>query len=317
MSEVKEYVGAEAMLLAKVLKLESIAIPFAGRNPMWLGLWMKTLGKTVHMNDLLQFSYMDAVGMIENEGFLLDGDTLGELVKDIGQPEQPGIPALVNPELARLVSSNDASFFDQLRPRIENLPARQKGIAIRAGYSTIRYAQVMDASRFVNLRVPLEKIFAREVEELNKRITSSGKGQAHNEEAGSFVGNVRANALYMQLPQMAGISGEYASGARPRGPLGREIWARGPSKTWLPALKAATKGTFGDQYTSREAYFKMVTEFLEKANDYPVWVFNLSESEYPDVLRAVMQFRKPKAVHRFDTREASGGYMSYFLIAEK
>jgi hypothetical protein len=312
MSEVKEYVGAEAMLLSKVLKLESIAIPFAGRNPMWLGLWMKTLGKSVHVNDILQFSHMDAVGMIENEGFLLDGDTLDELVKDIGQPEQ-----LTNPELARLVPMQDAYFFDQLRPRIENLPARQKGIAIRAGYNTMRYSQVMDSSKFVNLRMPLEKIFAREVEELNKRITSSGKGTAHIEEAGSFVGNVRANALYMQLPNMSGISSEYASGARPRGPLGREIWARGPSKTWLPELKAATKGSFGDSFTSREAYFKMVTAFLEKANEYPVWVFNLSESEYPDVLRAVMQFRKPKAVHRFDTREASGGYMSYFLIAEK
>jgi hypothetical protein len=312
MSEVKEYVGAEVMLLSKVLKLESVAVPFGGRNPMWLGWWMKTLGKSVHMNDILHFSYMDAVGMIENEGFLLDGDTLGELVQGIGEAKQ-----LTNPELARLVPMQDAYFFDQLRPRIEKLPARQKGLAIRAGYNTMRYAQVMDSSRFVNLRMPLEKVFAREVEELNKRVTASGKGEAHMEEAGAFVGNVRASALYMQLPQMAGISTEYATGARARGPLGREIWARGPSKTWLPELKAATKGSFGDRFTSREAYFKMVTEFLEKANDYPVWVFNLSESEYPDVLRAVMQFRKPKAVHRFDTREASGGYMSYFLIAEK
>jgi hypothetical protein len=312
MSGVKEYVGAEVMLLSKVLKLESVAVPFGGRNPMWLGWWMKTLGKSVHMNDLLHFSYMDSVGLIENEGFLLDGDTLGELTSGIGDGKQ-----LSNPELARLVPMQDAYFFDQLRPRIEKLPARQKGIAIRAGYNTMRYAQVMDSSRFVNLRVSLDKVFAREVEEINKRITSSGKGQAYMEEAGTFVGNVRASALYMQLPSMGGFSTEYAAGARPRGPLGREIWARGPSKTWMPELKAAVKGTFGDRFTSREAYFKMVSEFLEKANDYPIWVFNLEESEYPDVLRAVMQFRKPKAVHRFDTREASGGYMSYFLIAEK
>lgn len=312
MSGVKEYVGAEVMLLSKVLKLESVAVPFGGRNPTWLGWWMKTLGKSVHMNDILHFSYMDAVGLIENEGFLLDGDTLGALVDGIGEPKQ-----LSNPELARLVPMQDAYFFDQLRPRIEKLPARQKGIAIRAGYNTMRYAQVMDSSRFVNLRMPLERVFAREVEEINKRVTPSGKGEAHMEEAGAFVGNVRASALYMQLPSMAGLSTEYAAGARPRGPLGREIWARGPSKTWMPELKAAVKGTFGDRFTSREAYFKMVSEFLEKASDYPTWVFNLEESEYPDVLRTVMQFRKPKAVHRFDTREASGGYMSYFLIAEK
>jgi hypothetical protein len=312
MSMVKEYVGAEVMLLSKVLKADSVSIAFGGRNPMWLGWWLKTLGKSVHSNDLLHYSYMDAVGMIENDGVQLDHNTLIGLSEGLGRAR-----ALENPELAKLVPMEDAYFFDQLRPRIDRLPPRQKGIAIRAGYNTIRYAQNMDSSRFVNLKMPLQRVFEREVEEINKRVTSSGNGVAYRQEAGEFVQTVHAQALYLQLPLSSGPNPEYAAGARPRGPLGREIWARGPSKNWLPELKNSMKGNFGDRFTSREAYLSALSSFLEKANEYPTWVFNLEESDYPDVLRTVLKFRKPKAVHRFDTREASGGYMSYFLVAER
>jgi hypothetical protein len=308
---IKEYVGAEIALLSKVVKADSFAIPFGGRNPMWLGWWMKTLGKTVHTNDILHFGHMDAIGMIENDVVTLDAPTVADLIEGLGR-QRP----LENPELAKLVPMDDAYFFDQMRPRIERLSPRQKGIAMRAAYNTIRYAQVMDTSRLTGMKQPLGKVFARQVQELNKRVTSSGEGYAYREEAGDFVEEVRAQVLYMQLPTSAGFPPDYASGSRPRGPLGREIFARGPSKNWLPELKAQTRGSFGDRYPSREDYFKMVTRFLDRANDYPVWVFNLEETEYPHVLRAVTQFRKPKAVHRFDTREASGGYMSYFLIAE-
>jgi hypothetical protein len=312
MSNVKEYVGAEVMLLSKVLKVDSVAVPFGGRNPMWLGWWLKTLGKSVHVNDILHYSYFDAQGMIENDNVLLDADTLAKLMDGLGQ-QKP----LENAELGRLVPMEDAYFFDQLRPRLETLPVAQKGIAIRAGYNTIRYAQNMDSSRFLNLKMPLERVFGREVEELNKRVTASGSGIAYREDAMDFVSTVYGQALYMQFPTSSGFNPEYAAGPRPRGPLGREIWARGPSKTWLPELRASTKGSFGDRYTSREGFYRTVARFLDAASDYPVWVFNLEEADYPDMLRTVLQFRKPKAVHRFDTREASGGYMGYFLIAEK
>jgi hypothetical protein len=311
MSQVKEYVGAEVMLLSKIVKSDSVAIPFGGRNPMWLAWWLKTLGKTVHTNDLLHFSYMDAVGLVENDGVRVDANTVAGLLEGLGNTER----ALENPELAKLVPQEDAAFFDQLRSRIERLAPRQRGIALRAGYNTIRYAQVMDSNRFANLKMPLGRVFEREVEELNKRVTGAGNGVAYRMDASEFVQTPRAQVLYMQLPLSSGMSTEYASGARPRGPLGREIWARGPSKNWMPELRSAVKGTFGDRFTSRDGYFSAVSSFLEKAGGYEGWVLNVEESDYPDVLRAVSRFRKPKAVHRLDTREASGGYMGYFVIA--
>jgi hypothetical protein len=311
MSQVKEYVGAEIMLLSKIIKADSYAIPFGGRNPMWLPWWLKTLGKTVHTNDLLHYSYMDAVGMVENDGVLLEADTVAGLLEGLGN----GNRSLENPELAKLVPMEDAVFYDQLRGRIERLTPRQRGMALRAGFNTIRYSQVMDSSRFANLKMPLSRVFAREVEELNKRVTSAGNGIAYRMDASEFVSTPKAQALYVQFPLSTGISTEYATGARPRGPLGREIWARGPSKNWLPELRASVKGTFGDRFTSRDGYFSAVSNFLEKAEGYQTWVFNVEESDYPDTLRAITRFRKPKAAHRIDTREASGGYMGYFVVA--
>ncbi len=311
MSLVKEYVGAEIMLLSKILKSESVAIPFGGRNPMWMPWWLKTLGKTVHVNDILHFSYMDTVGMIENDGVLLDKDTVAGLLEGLGNQNR----TLENPELAKLVPHDDAVFFDQLRTRIERLTPRQRGMAIRAGYNTIRYSQVMESSRFSSIRMPLARVFEREVEELNKRVTSAGNGVAYRMNAVDFVQQHQAQSLYLQFPVATGLSTEYATGARPRGALGREIWTRGPSKNWMPELRSTLKGTFGDRFTSREAYFSAVANLLESSQNFPAWVINVEESDYPDMIRAVSKFRKPKAVHRMDTREASGGYMGYFVMA--
>lgn len=309
---VKEYVGAEITLLSRVLKAPSYAFAYGGRNPMWAGWWLKTLGKSVHMNDLLHFSYMDSVGMVENDGVMIDEFALANLLEGLGR-----VKPLENPELAKLVSLEDAYFFDQLRPRIERLPPRQRGMALRAGFNTIRYSQVMDSGRFQKLRMPLERIFTNEVLELNKRVTASGHGSAYQSEAGTFVQRQLAQVLYIQFPLPTGIPSEFAVGSRPRGPLGREIWTRGPSRNWLPELRASVKGTLGDRFTSRDEYLRAISVFLDRAQDYPVWVFNLAEDEYGDVARVVAQHRRPKGVNRFDTREASGGYMSYFLVAER
>jgi hypothetical protein len=311
MSHVKEYVGAEMMLLTKIVKTESIAIPFGGRNPMWMPWWLKTLGKTVHTNDILHFSYMDAVGMVENDGVLLDAETVAGLLEGLGNQNR----TLENPELVRLMPQEEAAYFDQLRGRIERLSPRQRGMALRAGYNTIRYVQVMESSRFNNIKMPLGKVFAREVEELNKRVTGAGNGVAYRMDATQFVGQVQAQTLYVQFPLQNGISTEYATGARPRGPLGREVWARGASKNWIGELRQSVKGTFGDRFTSREAYFGAVSGLLERAAHLPTWVLNVEEADYPEMMRAINRHRKPKAVHRVDTREASGGYMNYFIIA--
>ena len=312
MSLVKEYVGAEIMLLSKIIKADSVAVPFGGRNPMWMPWWLKTLGKTVHLNDILHFSYMDAVGMVENDGVLLDAATVEGLLEGLGNNQGR---VLENPELVKLVPQEEAAFFDQLRGRVERLSPRQRGMALRAGYNTIRYAQIMESSRFNNIRMPLGRIFAREVEELNKRVTSAGNGVAYRMDATQFVESVKAQTLYLQFPVATGLSTEYATGSRPRGPLGREVWTRGPSKNWMPELRASLKGTFGDRFTSREAYLSAVSSLLERAQHMPNWVLNVEEADYPDMVRAINRFRKPKAVHKIDTREASGGYMGYFVMA--
>lgn len=312
MSLVKEYIGAEIMLLSKIIKADSVAIPFGGRNPMWMPWWLKTLGKTVHVNDILHFSYMDTVGMVENDGVLVDAETIAGLLEGLGNNQGR---TLENPELVKLVPQEEAAFFDQLRSRVERLSPRQRGMALRAGYNTIRYSQVMESSRFNNIRVPLGRVFTREIEELNKRVTSAGNGIAYRMDATQFVESVKAQTLYVQFPLATGLSTEYAIGARPRGPLGREIWTRGPSKNWMPELRSSVKGTFGDRFTSREGYLSAVNSLLERGQHIPNWVLNVEEADYPDMVRAVSKFRKPKAVHKIDTREASGGYMGYFVMA--
>ena len=276
MSLVKEYIGAEIMLLSKIIKADSVAIPFGGRNPMWMPWWLKTLGKTVHVNDILHFSYMDTVGMVENDGVLVDAETIAGLLEGLGNNQGR---TLENPELVKLVPQEEAAFFDQLRSRVERLSPRQRGMALRAGYNTIRYSQVMESSRFNNIRVPLGRVFTREIEELNKRVTSAGNGIAYRMDATQFVESVKAQTLYVQFPLATGLSTEYAIGARPRGPLGREIWTRGPSKNWMPELRSSVKGTFGDRFTSREGYLSAVNSLLERGQHIPNWVLNVEEAD--------------------------------------
>lgn len=309
---VKEYVGAEVTLLSRVLQADSYAFPFGGRNPMWVGWWLKVLGKTVHMNDLLYFSLNDFVGLVENNR----DQVKPEVVRWLTDVEH-GMPTLSNPELLELVSQEDALFFDRMRERVEQLPPYQRGIAMRAGYNTLRYAgQISSDPKYRDLKMPLAKVFNRDVVELNKRVTMNGKGVAHRKEASVFVQNPVAQVLFMQFPGMGGIPTSYATGFRPRGPMGREIWARGPSKNWLPELKQTVKGRFGDTLTP-EGYYMVMKEFLAKADKYPCWVFNLPEEQYAETAKVISQFRKLKSAHRMDSRGQSGGYMSYFLIAEK
>lgn len=308
---IKEFVGAELLLLSKVIKQDSIAFAFGGRNPMWLGWWLKVLGKEVHVNDILHFSYWDSVGMVENDQDTFDEERLLNLTEGFEKRSE-----LKNPELARLVPRADAYFFDQLRERIDELPPHLKGMAIRAGYLTIRYVQTLDTSAtFTEIRQPLAMVFHNLVRNLNERVTDKGVGHAYRQEANEFVKEPKADALFFQLPLAEGINLESFKGERVLGPVGREVWTAGPAKTWLPKLREQTEGTFGDKLITRESYDRALSNLLQNANDYPVWIFNLQESEYLRVLSVVRQFRKPKGVHRFDARGTTGGYVNLFLIA--
>jgi hypothetical protein len=308
----KEYVGAEVLLLSRVIKADSVAFAYGGRNPMWAAWWLKTLGKTVHLNDLSAFNYWDAVGMVENSGDRFSK----KQILDLTEGFKPKVDKVTNPELTRLVPRSDVHFFEQLRNRIDDLPPSLKGMALRAGYQTIRYVQVLDTSAsYQALRQPLAMVFHNLLKLQNVRIHEDGEGHAHRQEAREFVKKPRAEALFLQLPTPEGLNLEQFKGERVLGPVGREIWTSGPAKTWLPTLREAVKGTFGDKLITQEAYDQALTVLLDYAKDYPVWVFNLQESDYVKVLSVVKNFRKPKAVHRFDARGGVGGYMNLFLVA--
>ena len=308
---IKEYVGAETLLLSRVLKQDSIAFAFGGRNPMWAPWWLKVLGKEVHVNDILSFNYWQAVGLVENDHDRFSEEQLLSLTEGF----EPKVP-LQNPELSRLVPREDAYFFDQLRQRIEHLPPHYKGMALQAGYLTLRYVQRLDTSAsFAKLKQPLAMVFHNIVRLQNMRITDNGKGKAYCQEASAFVKDPKADVLFLQLPLSEGLNLEAFKGEKVAGPLGREIWANGPTNQWLNQLRDATKTTFSDKLINKESYDQALQHLLENAKDYGVWVFNLQESEYLRVLSVVRKFRTPKAVHRFDARGMSGGYMNLFLVA--
>jgi adenine-specific DNA methylase len=312
MSKKIEYVGAEQLLLSRVLKQDSIALAFGGFNPMWLGWWLKVLGKTVHVNDILEFNYWDAMGMVENDHDTFSEEAIANLLEGI----QNGESELENHELARLMSKEDAYFFDQLRPRLENLPPHLKGMAIRAGFNTIRYVQRLETNAAYGvLKQPLSKVFTKFLLQLNTRVTDNGQGHAYMQEANEFVKDAKAEVIYFDLPVAEGINLEAYKGELVFGPTIREIWTRGPSNNWLKDLRDQTKGKFGDKLLTRESYDQAFAELLNNASDYPLWVFNIQESEYPRILNVVKQFRKPKALHRFDGRGTNRGHMNFFLMA--
>lgn len=314
MARTKEFVGAEQLLLTRVIKQDSVAFAFGGSNPMWIAWWLKVLGKTVHVNDILQFSYWDAVGMVENDGDVFDEDSLAELTK--GLKKEAGKVTLANPELQRLVGKDDAYFFDQLRSRIEELPPTLKGMAIRAGYLAIRYVQILDTSAaYGGLRQPVEEVFNDTIRLLNARVTGNGAGYAYREEASRFVREPKADVLFLQLPTSEGLNLDEFKGERVAGPVGRELWASGPASGWLQALRDDTKDRFGDKLLSKTSYEGAFKQLLEGATGYPLWVFAIKESEYAQMLSVLKGFRKPQAVHRFDGRGASGGHMNLFVIA--
>ena len=308
----KEYVGAEVLLLSRVIKADSVAFAFGGRNPMWAAWWLKTLNKSVHLNDLSAFNYWDAVGMVENTGERFSKEQILGLTEGF----KPKLDKLNNPELTRLVPREDAYFLDQLRSRIDDLPPPLKGMAIRAGYLTIRYVQSLDTSAsYQSLKQPLSMVFHNLLKLQNVRVTDNGEGHAHRQDAREFVKKPRAEVLFFQLPTPEGLNLEQFKGERVLGPVGREVWTSGPAKTWLPTFREAVKGTFGDKLITQEAYDQALLALLDSAKDYPLWVFNLQESDYVKVLNVVKNFRKPKAVHRFDARGGVGGYMNLFLVA--
>lgn len=313
MARTKEFVGAEQLLLTKVIKQDSVAFAFGGSNPMWIAWWLKVLGKTVHVNDILQFSYWDAVGMVENDEDVFDEETLTTLLEGLNKKSKE---ELKNPELVRLVSKEDAQFFDRLRARIEELPPTLKGMALRAGYLAIRYVQTLDTSgAYGKLRQPLEDVFSDVIKLLNTRVTGNGVGHAYREEASYFVQEPRADVLFLQLPTSEGLSLDAFKGERVAGPVGRELWTSGPASNWLQTLRDDTKDRFGDKLLSKSSFEQAFSDLLENATGYPLWIFSVKESEYVPMLSVVKRFRKPQAVHRFDGRGASGGHLNLFLIA--
>lgn len=298
----KAYVGAEITMLVRALRVESVAIPFTSKNVMpW---WLKTLGRTVRCNDLLAYSYWESLGIVENDDETVSDKDINGLLE--GTME---MHVLDNPLLAEIVPLEDAYFFDRLRQNIDTLSDAKKGIALLAGFLTMRYAENM--VEYPQQRFSLADTFRRQVHFFNAKVTADGKGKVYRLEASEFAQRAKAEMFYIQAPTAGGLP------ESPLPTLSREVWVQGANDGWLHELRETVKGKLGDRHSTRSSYENAYGELLEAAEEYPVWIFNVMPAEVPDMRKLIQDHRRIRNSYVFDASEVAGGYRNSFIVAEK
>jgi hypothetical protein len=289
------------------LEFASIAIPFAGSpNLAW---YLKIWKKQVFANDLAQSAWWSLRALVENGSERLDDDDIDRIARVALDPPR----ALTNPGLLGWLSETDASWFDELRTRVDGIESPlRRALAIRAGLLTAGYALSFTRETWL-LRRPLGDVFAEMARSDRPPVDNGLQNVVANMEAEAFVMQVKADLVYLRLP---GPEGFPAWRAQPNGLY--EVWARGADAFW-DEWEVSQHGRLGSSFHSKRAYLTAVDRLLDAVTSFPMLVLIWQDSSWVtagELAEAISRHRRIRVVYSKDFSEVPSGRKTSAIVAD-
>jgi hypothetical protein len=300
----RRWLGFELSVLRR-LKFSSIAIPFAGRPD--LGWHLKCWGKQVITNDICQWSWWMSRALIENSRESLDVEDVAFILGENAPAEDVGVTGSFP-----LNADDEGTWFLKVRDNIHQLGSEQK--------RALAYLHALDVADYLrsftreteHLRRPLNEVFTALWRNQRPVIDNQQLNLAANQDAHDFIRGVRADCMFVRLPQPEGLV------AHDPVTRWRESWVRENESDWETVV-AERAGKLGDSVVSKDHYLELVASFFERARHIPKWAIAhaddgfLSAAEVGELMR---QFRRRVEVtYAKDFSGVVGGTHSYILIA--
>jgi hypothetical protein len=245
------------------LKFSCIAFPFTGEPE--LGMHLKRWKVRVAANDPMIWSYTKATALLENYSERLNPMEIDSLVDDLYLPREQ----LTNPSLLKWFNETDASWFDNLRLNVEQLPTDYKrALALTIGMMVGDYVLSFDEeTRQLRQPLYLSNVFKHMAEVLPYPYDNTLTSKAFHQDTRTFLAERQhTDLLFLRLPApvfeldpLPDTSNNW-----------REEWLRGSDYFWFE-LESKREGHLGSRVQSKQQYLGFVDDVLRTAAHIPSW----------------------------------------------
>lgn len=280
------------------LEFKSVAIPVTG-NPV-LGRYLKNWDTRVFANSILPSSYLEAVSVIENNGYQLSDMETDVILEDAYVPQYE----LKNPALKAWFGETDAWWFDNVRNNIEKLDSEMsKAVAFSTVFEVGDYALSFD-EQTRRLRQPFSKVFRKFRSLLAEPVDNNTQNLCQNKNANEFTAENYTDLLFLRLPRPRNVSLKRFLGRD----AWREEWVSGSDEIWN-VLENKLDGRLGARIETKSQYLGLLEDLFKTASHIPQWAIVLSEDTFistQDIVESVGKVRRVDTIYTKDFTELMG-----------
>lgn len=301
--------GFEVSVLRQ-LPGETVAIPF-GRDGR-LGWYLKLSGKRVFSNDLRQSASWQAVGKVENNGYVLSAVEIQQLLDEADAFVQQTQGTPENQRLLGWFAPTQAAWLDGYRKAALTLDDRSlRGLALTLGQRIGEYWRSFD-SQTHHLQLPIDDVLSHFLDELHQVVDNRRENLATNLDAHQFVIQVHADLVYAHLPSAKPLA---VQSQRPDG--WTEVWITGNPDIW-ETLTASQRNRFGGQLMTRTKYREVVKGFLKRLRHFPGWVISVNQPgplSTEEMVQLIEEHRPVEKIYSKDATEFLDGFTQHLIVS--
>jgi len=294
------WLGFELSVLRR-LKFTSVALPLVGEPN--LGHYLKRCDARVTANDPLQWAWVKAQAMIENNCETLTDLDLETLLDDAYVPRN----YFRNPTLLTWFNETDAWWFDNLRVNAERMSSPYKrALALTLGMAVGDYAFSFNLeTRDLRQPLALSTVFRRIWHTLMPPFNNQRHNSSSNLPVKNFLAEIQnTDLLFLRLPRPARVS----DGRNARVLTWREEWIRQSRNFWTELNR--DRGLRLDSYVeTKEQYMGLIEDLLRTSAHLPLWAIEAVSDSFvstDELVECVGGTRKIDGVYTKDFSELLG-----------
>lgn len=288
---------------------QSVAIAFGGEGK--LGWHLKVLGKRVFTNDLRQAATWQAIGLVENNGFILSASTAEMLLDAANEYLKTG--ELRNQGLLKWFPKSQACWLEGFRDAVIRLEDRPlQGLALTLGQRLGDYWLSFD-EQTQSLRRDMEDIVPELLIEMRLAVDNRQENRATNFDAHHFVIQVQSDVVYARFPSPQPLL------KHQKKPWGwSEVWVNERSDVW-EVLTFNQRGRFGGHLLTKSKYHDTVRSFLKRLKHFPCWALSTTQPgslTLDELTSLIDEFRPIDKVFSKDVSDFTNGFTQYIVVTQ-
>ncbi|MBX7220907.1 MAG: hypothetical protein K1Y36_13230 [Blastocatellia bacterium] len=304
----RSLLGFEVSVLRR-LEGESIAIAFGGEGK--LAWHLKLLGKRVMSNDLCQATTWQAIGSVENNGFLLSASACELLVEAANTYQEQH--ELRNQKLLDWFPLAQACWLEGYRDAVLKLGDRPiQGLAFTLGLRLGEYWLSFERET-ESLRRSWDDVIPEVLMQLQAVIDNRRENLVLNLDAHQFALQVKANVFYAHLP-----SGKSLLTHLHQKWGWQEIWLSGDPQIW-ERMALAQRGRFGGQLQTRSAYKETTRSLCKRLRAFPQWAIGVTQPgplSLDETIHIIEEFRRVDKIYTKDVGEFLDGNAQQIIVTK-